>query len=433
MERSIPIIAIGYNRPEALQRLLSSLLKASYPDKVELIISIDGDGEAGRQGGMEAGRQGSMEAWRTGGGVEAVRRVATDFVWPFGEKKLIFHEKNLGLRKHVLSCGDLSKDYDGVIVLEDDLYVAPGFYEYVLKAFEFYQNDLKIAGISLYSHAYNETAQFPFRPVPDDSDVFFLQYAPSLGQCWSRESWNAFRAWYDELGDGKMPVHLPPNIVMWPETSWKKYFIAYIIQHDLYFAYPRYSMTTLFSDTGTNLRVRENIFQVPLWLDKKEFLFKQFYDSSAVYDVYCEILPACLKKRNPALDEHYFETDLYGMKSKESTKCEMYLSSRKCKKPEITFGREMKPHEMNIIAGIPGDYFSLGRKEDFDEPGYFVRLLKCHEKKELAYWYPIREYHFYKNRLLTTENTSRFYLYPGFLIRKFMVMARYSYRYFLKK
>jgi len=425
MEQSIPIIAVGYNRPEALQRLLGSLLKADYPGEVELIISVDGRREDGKTGGREDGR--------TGGGVEEVRRVASEFLWPFGEKRLIFHEKNLGLRKHVLSCGDLSKDHDGVIVLEDDLFVAPGFYEYALKAFEFYQNDPKIAGISLYSHAYNETAQFPFRPLTDDSDVFFLQYASSLGQCWSRESWKAFRTWYDALGEGKIPVHLPPNIVLWPETSWKKYFIAYIIQHDLYFAYPRYSMTTLFSDTGTNLRVRENIFQVPLWLDKKEFLFKQFGDSSAVYDVYCEILPGCLKQRNPILKDFDFETDLYGMKSKDSAQHPLFLSSRKCKKPEMTFGREMKPHEMNIMAGVPGDYFSLGRKEDFDEPGYFVRLLKCHEKKELAYWYPIREYHFYKNRLLTIDDSSKFWFRPGFLFRKFFVMLGYTLRYFSKK
>jgi glycosyltransferase involved in cell wall biosynthesis len=420
VKRSIPIIAVGYNRPEALQRLLNSLLKADYPGEVELIISVDG-----KTGGREDGK--------TGGRVEEVRKVAQEFMWPFGEKKLIFHEKNLGLRKHVLSCGDLSRDYDGVIVLEDDLYVAPGFYGYALKAFEFYRGDPKIAGISLYSHAYNETAQFPFRPVPDDSDVFFLQYAPSLGQCWGRESWKAFRAWYNALDEGKIPVHLPPNIVMWPETSWKKYFIAYIIQHDLYFVYPRYSMTTLFSDTGTNLRIRENIFQVPLWLEKKEFLFKQYGDSKGVYDVYCEILPDCLKQWNPSLKDHDFETDLYGMKSKDSAQHELFLSSRKCKKTKMTFGREMKPHEMNIVAGIPGDHYSLAGKEDFDEPDYFVRLLKCHEKKELAYWYPIREYHFYKNRLLTTDDSSKFWFRPGFFFRKFFVMLGYTLRYFRKK
>ena len=42
MVASVPIIVIGYNRPKALERLLNSLLNASYPGKVDLIISIDG-------------------------------------------------------------------------------------------------------------------------------------------------------------------------------------------------------------------------------------------------------------------------------------------------------------------------------------------------------------------------------------------------------
>ena len=160
----IPIIIVAFNRPKALERLLNSLLKASYPGEVELVISVDGEKE-GREDGKTIGKG------------EEVRRVASGFEWPFGEKKLIFHEKNLGLRRHVIFCGELNKDYEGVIVLEDDLYVAPSFYNYTLQAFEFYKGDPKIAGISLYSHAYNETAQFPFRPLSDDSDVFFMRRA----------------------------------------------------------------------------------------------------------------------------------------------------------------------------------------------------------------------------------------------------------------
>jgi GT2 family glycosyltransferase len=231
MFTSVPIIVIGYNRPKAIERLLNSLLKASYPGIVDLIISIDGgkgDWEKGGQGDGETRRRGDK---KTGRGGEEVREVAVNFKWPFGTKKLIFHETNMGLRKHVLSCGDLSKDYDGVIVLEDDLYVSPVFYQYTLQAFDYYKDDLKIAGISLYSHAYNETAQFPFRPLTDDSDVFFLQYAASLGQFWSRENWSAFREWYDALepGDestGHSTGHLPTNIRLWPETSWKLYHPA---------------------------------------------------------------------------------------------------------------------------------------------------------------------------------------------------------------
>jgi glycosyltransferase involved in cell wall biosynthesis len=408
----VPIIVIGYNRPKAIERLLNSLLKATYTGNVDLIISIDG------------------------GGDNSVKEIAKNFAWPFGEKKLVFHDTNMGLRKHVLSCGDLSKDYDGVIVLEDDLYVSPVFYQYTLQAFDYYKDDPKIAGISLYSHAYNETAQFPFRPLADDSDVFFLQYAASWGQFWSKRQWMGFRDWYrgQTMSPGDESTgHLPANIRLWPETSWKKYFISYIIRHDLYFVYPRHSLTSNFGDEGTNHRISEDLFQVPLWLEKQEFQFKSFNESFAVYDVYCEMNTGRLKRLAPSLTEYDFEVDLYGMKSGDDSGKEWFLSSRKCPRPLKTFAREMKPHEMNILADIPGDYFSLGKKKDFEDKNYFLKLLKCHEKKELAYWYTIREYHFYKNRLLVTSKASKPYFDPGFLVRKIMVMANYTFRYFRKK
>jgi hypothetical protein len=433
MAASIPIIVVGYNRHKAINRLLKSLLKANYPGKVDLIISIDGpkgDMETRGQGDKEKGGQGDKEKGRRG---EEVRKIAAEFEWPFGEKKLVFHETNIGLRKHVISCGDMSKDYDGVIVLEDDLYVSPEFYQYTLKASEFYKDDPKIGGISLYSHGYNETAQFPFRPFADGSDVFFLQYAASLGQFWSREGWEAFRGWYNSLAGDESTGNIPPNILMWPETSWKKYFIRFIIEKDLYFVYPRFSLTTHFGDPGSNMRVSEDLFQVPLWLEKKDFRFKPFSESNAVYDVYCEIIASRLKKLSPVLSGYDFETDLYGMKSKGLSPEKIFLSSRRCSKTLMSFGREMRPHEMNIYAENPGDYFSLGLKEDFEEKNYFVRLLKCHEKKELAYWYTIREYHFSKNRLLTTGRSSKYWLDPVFFFRKAWVMFKYAYRYFVKK
>jgi hypothetical protein len=392
------------------------LLKASYPAKADLIISIDG-------------RKGEEVVE-----VVEVMEVAENFKWPFGEKKLIFHDTHMGLRSHVLSCGDLVRDYDGVIVLEDDLFVSPVYYQYTLQAFDFYKDDPKIAGISLYSNAYNETAQFPFRPLADDSDVFFLQYASSWGQFWSKAGWASFREWYDnrvpeDISSGKLPA----NIKLWPETSWKKYFIRYIIQHDLYFVYPRFSLSTNFGDEGSNHRIAENLFQVPLWMEKQNFHFKSFDESSAVYDVYYEMQAGRLKKLAPSLAEYDFESDLYGMKSGEEPGKDLFLSSRKCSAPIRTFGREMKPHEMNILAEIPGDYFSLGAKKDFQDQNYFLKLQKCHEKKELAYWYTIREYHFYNNRLLTTERSSKPWFDPGFMFRKFITMVKYTSRYFFPK
>ena len=45
MIADIPIVVIGYNRPQALERLLHSLSRADYRQEVTLYISLDGSGD----------------------------------------------------------------------------------------------------------------------------------------------------------------------------------------------------------------------------------------------------------------------------------------------------------------------------------------------------------------------------------------------------
>ena len=269
----------------------------------------------------------------------------------------------------------------------------------------------------------------------DESDVYFLKYASSWGQVWSREQWERFRKWYDENEprDSSREKSLPPNIRLWPENSWKKYFIEYLIKEDRYFVFPRVSFTTIFGDAGTNIRIRETFLQVPLWYGKRPFLFKSFEDSCAVYDTWCEIIPDRLKRLWPEMKDKEFDVDLYGMKSSEYIYSDNVISGRTCKSPVMSFAREMKPHEENLVKNLPGDYLHFGRKEDFRDSPYLVKLLRCHEKKELSYWYPIREYHFYKSHLLVTEKNSFSLADPVFICQKVLTSMNYAWRYFFKR
>ena len=110
----IPIVVVAYNRIESLKRILGSLLQAEHPDQgTELIISIDRGDNAD------------------------VLDYANAFSWPFGEKQVIYQEENLGLKRHILKCGGLTRAHDGIILLEDDLYVSPDFYRYALECYDF--------------------------------------------------------------------------------------------------------------------------------------------------------------------------------------------------------------------------------------------------------------------------------------------------------
>jgi glycosyltransferase involved in cell wall biosynthesis len=397
----LAIVVVTFNRPGSLKRLLHSLAAAHYPQSVQLIISIDGGAEPD------------------------TLQIARDFLWEHGEKLVIPHESNLGLRRHILACGDLTSEHDGIILLEDDLYVAPYFFDFALSAYEFYHQDDKLGGISLYSHSYNETAQFPFVPMDDGSDVFFLQYASSWGQLWTRNQWRNFREWYeihsgDKLGKGSL---LPPNIHIWPDSSWKKYYIKYLVDTDRYFVFPRFSLTTNFCDAGHHMKFKEHFLQEPLAVHPREFRFIPLKDSSAVYDCHLEILPRILKQINPRLREYDFAVDLYRMKDLDEVKEDLVLTAWRNPGALLSFGKEMKPHESNIIFDLPGKEITLGRKDFYPRRNFFIKMLESHRRHELAYFYQLRRYHFYRKKLLYNQKRKGFG--PGFLFRKTVSMFKF--------
>jgi GT2 family glycosyltransferase len=128
---SIAIVSVVYNRTDSLARQLRSLEHAVYPEPVTLVISID-------------------KSQTT-----AVEDFANSYTWPHGEKRVITHDHNLGTRRHMLSLGALFSDFDALIILEDDITVAPAFYIFAKACVAAYGDDPLVAGISLYHFPIN--------------------------------------------------------------------------------------------------------------------------------------------------------------------------------------------------------------------------------------------------------------------------------------
>lgn len=373
-ELSIPIVVVAYNRPRSLSRILQSLDNALYPYPVELIISIDKSD------------------------VPEVLDLATKFIWRHGKKRIIAHSVNLGLRKHVLACGSLSSDHDAIILLEDDLFVSPGFYTYTVQAIGFYSDDPKISGISLYAHAYNETAHKTFIPLSDNSDVFFMQLPSSWGQCWTKSQWSDFLTWYDVNKESDITIQegIPDNVAYWPETSWKKYFVKFLIDTDRYFVYPRFSLTTNCGDPGTHFNNKLNFQQVPLLTVLRDFKFSPLSDSMAVYDANCELLPAKLNLLVPCLGKFSYTVDLYGCKSKYQIRTKYVLTTRKCTEFIQAFSREIKPHEANVISGIEGNEIFLTRVSNC----IWSKSQTVLSENELGYFFKLRAYQIPQTRII---------------------------------
>lgn len=348
------IVVVAYNRLNSLQRLLCSLNRASCPENTKLIISIDHSE-----------------------GNTAIVDCANQFEWNSGEKEVIAHPSNLGLRKHILSCGDLSDIYGSVIILEDDLYVSPFFYDYTVQALDFYRESQEIAGVGLFSYRHIEKVRpEPFIPVADSADVYFIQYACSSGQVWTREQWAGFRKWYAAGPDLSQITGMPQHALRWPERSWKKYFIGYMVLHNKFFVQPRVSLTANFDDIGSNRSLSTFEVQSVLLIEQKEFKFKELKESAAVYDSHFEIMPDKIKNSDKILAGYDFAVDLYGNKNPRKIKESFLLTTKKCRNIIHGYAREMKPHEMNVIFNISGDEIVLCRKDDLLTESRKERVLR---------------------------------------------------------
>lgn len=340
------IVVIGYNRLDSIQRLMESLLNAKYDEPVDLIISIDNSG------------------------TDTVEKFAKIIEWPHGTKIIKTFPERLGLKKHVITCGGYINEYhyEAIIVLEDDLFVAPNFFNFSIQAVNNYADNEQIAGISLYSHFRNIDADRPFYPVYKGYDIFFMQYAQSWGQIWMKQQWNAFYDWYtskkyESLDEGK----IPKNVVGWPETSWLKYHIEYCIDTGKYFAYPYHSLTTNYADAGTHYAFSTNKMQVPLDMSKrKKYTFPQTIDETSVYDSYYESMQLATVL---GLQTDTLEVDLFGRKKKYAPNIKFVLSTgRKKFKVIKKFGLQMRPWELNVVYQVPGQEIFLYDLSQIDQP-----------------------------------------------------------------
>lgn len=343
------IVAIGYNRASSMQRLLSSLSKAKYPDgNVTLIISIDKSDS------------------------DEVVNVANEFNWEHGDKRVIAREENMGLKAHVLACSKLSKEYGSAIILEDDLYVSPMFYEYAAKALDFTEGDETVGGISLYNHLFNVHARKSFAAIDDGYDNWYFQFASSWGQAYTKTQWEGFEEWYKENAAYDFNnAKIPANVASWSEKSWLKYYIAYLIETDKYFLYPRIGYTTNFGDVGSHAKKADTDLQIPMaGMSESLYLtFSKLEKSQAVYDAYFENV----RLQDKLYNESKVIVDLYGTKpvneivANDSSAGYVLSSKPYAMKIVKSFARQLRPIDANVIYDIGGEELHLYEVNSADD------------------------------------------------------------------
>jgi glycosyltransferase involved in cell wall biosynthesis len=323
------IVIVAFNRKNSLNRILKSLESAEYPNKeISLIISID----------YSETNKDVLEA-------------AQKFNWIHGNKTINYQNENLGLKKHILKSMEYVYEYENIIMLEDDLYVSPDFYNYTIKALGFVREDNDIAGISLYKHEFNVHTTRNFSNFSDGFDNWYFQFASSWGQAWNKAQITSFLNWFENKPIIDNCQEIPSYVRQWSEKSWLKYFIAYAVLQNKFFLYPSYSLTTNFGDQGTHMDTTTSCYQVPLLFQRKrKYNFSKLDESLSIYDSFYENIRL---SEILNIDKKNLTVDLYDYK-KDYSKRYVLTSAVLDFKIVRSFGKYLKPHDANVINDIEG-------------------------------------------------------------------------------
>jgi hypothetical protein len=177
--RPAPIALFAYNRPQHLARAVSALQANELACASELHIFSDGPKKIGDVGAVEQVRE---EASRVTG---------------FARLHVYEQANNMGLAASVISgVTELCKRYGRVIVMEDDLVVAPGFLQFMNQALARYEHDSQVMQISGY--------MFPVAEMREVGSTFFCRIPTSWGWATWQRAWTRF-----EQDSGKLLRMLP--------------------------------------------------------------------------------------------------------------------------------------------------------------------------------------------------------------------------------
>ncbi|MGP8307238.1 glycosyltransferase [Vibrio sp. YIC-376] len=252
------ICIVAYNREGALLRILDNILLSDVCD-YKIYVSIDYSEEQDK----------------------IINKLQTkDY---FNRIELIKRDINLGLKEHVLACGDLVNSHDFIVILEDDLIVSKYLKNYINTCLS--SSLENIATISLYSYHRSEGDLCSFIPLSSGSDNYFMQFPSSWGQIYTKSMWNNFRNWL-KVNDCDM-FHddlLPSYICLWPKSSWKKHFLRYMVHTNKYSIYPYFSLTTNPGEDGTHHKAVGATWQSNLLIEDKNWEIKDFDSCKVIYN-----------------------------------------------------------------------------------------------------------------------------------------------------
>lgn len=344
--RRIGLVITAFNRPFSLASTLQSVSQLRTPSGAELEIIVSQDGPPNSS-------------------VDAV----VQHFGAFFPIRRIRHKENLGLKKHVLFCGDLVTEFDLLVVVEDDVVVAPPALEVLVSAVEAYQDEPCIRQFSLYSPAFTESTRAPFVPIADGNPGYLSRVPQSWGQAYVPNQWLAFKNFLANPANAGVfrGDALPANAYSWPiSSSWKRDYFAFMVSVGAYAWIPQVSLSSQTGAAGTHFKRPTPAMSVPMQMASGKFYHPNI-DALCRYDEYGELEWESLTRLAGELSEFSGTVDLYGGRPLDIIDTPVILTSRRTRAALKTFGSDFLPLEMNIALKQPGSSISLSRIEDVIE------------------------------------------------------------------
>lgn len=310
------------------------------------------------------------------GGTKELNALVDSFQWPYGEKRVVIHQKKLGLINHFMWVGDQTKTYDHVLFLEDDIIVSPTIIDYTMQVIDFYENEDGVAAASLYNPILEEATGTKFYQIQDEYDAYFLQQ-PYWGHIWYKHKWRKFKE-YLKTYEVK-PAILPPNVAKW-NRSFKKIYIQFLVETNRTVVTPRVSIVTNNGVPGIHSG-ELYMYQSQIQIGTKRYLFPTLTQSRSKYDCFKEIYPEILKECNSVLANYDFCVDLLGTRHHYDKP--YVLTTKPVKNPVMTFSSLMKPTELAVVLNVSGNNgVSLGKAADVRTPKSYIRRRRYNDIKK---------------------------------------------------
>lgn len=358
MQPPFTIIILAFNRLYSLQRLMISLIEsaraynASSP--IPITISLDRDASPD------------------------VIRFSENFYSRFYNISIIKQSQKMGPDQHNLWAMQQSETLENVMILEDDSMVSNSLFFYSSSILSKLADDPKIAGYSLYDYERNEVANCPFMKLEDGNDIYFYQRASSRGMLLTKAQWLRYKSCIIDYDC----IDLPAFYRRWDDSIWEKKFNAYLIQENLYWVFPRLSITTNFGEPGAHISksIYRHAFQSKLSIAiKSEYTLCSALESQAVYDSYGE--PLAIQ----GFSYSEITSDILGIRNLSLVKTKYVITGRRSSRHIEGYSLDLMPPEMNVIKHLRGDELKVTEPRFISET-YLSKMrwqLKLH-----YYFYP---------------------------------------------